>query len=376
MTPNTDNPGPPPKTPEQKEKWWKYLIPTKQFFFTPLIIDINILLFLLMVITSGKANSFIWPDSVTMLKWGAMEKTLILTNHEWWRLVTSVVGHFGIIHLAVNMYALLYIGLVLEPLLGKERYIASYLATGIISGLASLWWHNNSVGAGASGAIFGMYGVFFALLTTNLIEKSVRKPLFRSIGIFIVYNLAFGASVGVVDNAAHIGGLLSGMLIGYIIYASLKVLSIRNSIVTAVAIVLLSIAAAYITIPRLKPPVDVFAAYNNAMKNFSVHQEKAMYVYNLPKETPDSILLKLLQTEGLPNWIKCKNDVAQLDSIDLPAELQKSRERIDRYIDFRIKSANLQIARLKEGTHRYDTSLDSLQKEIDKLINESNDSTK
>src|SRR5580698_9586542 len=75
--------------------------------------------------------------------------------------------------------------------------------------------------AGASGAIFGMYGVFLALLTTNLIDKVRRTALLASIGIFVGYNLLYGTKSGV-DNAAHVGGLISGILIGYIFFPGLK----------------------------------------------------------------------------------------------------------------------------------------------------------
>lgn len=375
MTPNTDNPSAPPspETPVNKEKWWKILIPTKEFLFTPLLIDINIVLFLLMVITSGKAMSIISPEIDVLVKWGINVKYLTIGQHEWWRLFTCIFAHYGIIHLALNMYALLYIGIYLEPLLGKARYIASYLAAGTIASLASVWWHDNTASAGASGAIFGMYGVFLALLTTNLIEKSIRKPLLSSIGVFILYNLAFGSAVRGIDNAAHIGGLLSGIVIGYINYLSFKIPALKNNLVTAVLLILLGIGAAYVTLPRLTDPVG---NYMEVMKSFGKYEAIALKVYNLPKNTTDDEYLRRLQDESLPNWIKSKKEVAKLDGFNLPPELQQSTKMIGQYIDLRTRVVQLQIARLKEKTNQYDAELDQLNKKIEDLISKSGGSSK
>jgi rhomboid protease GluP len=92
--------------------------------------------------------------------------------------------------------------------------MTAFLATGVASSLTSLWWHDVTISAGASGAIFGLYGVFLALLRTNLLEKSMRGGLFISIFLFVAVNLIGGMKYQV-DNAAHIGGLISGIIMGY-----------------------------------------------------------------------------------------------------------------------------------------------------------------
>jgi len=103
----------------------------------------------------------------------------------------------------MNMYALLYISLLLEPHLGRTRFLTVYLLTGLTASLASLWWHNLTISAGASGAIFGMYGVFLSMHTTNLIEKSARKALLTSIAVFVGYNILNGLKPNSgIDNAA------------------------------------------------------------------------------------------------------------------------------------------------------------------------------
>ena len=152
------------------------LVPRQGYFITPIIMDINIAIFLLMVISGA---GFMKPDNSSLVAWGANYTPLTLGD-QWWRLITSTFVHVGIMHLLLNMYALVYVGLLLEPILGREKFAVVYLLTGIIASLTSLGWHDITLSAGASGAIFGMYGVFLAMLTTNLIEKSKRKPLLTS----------------------------------------------------------------------------------------------------------------------------------------------------------------------------------------------------
>jgi membrane associated rhomboid family serine protease len=182
------------------------------------IIAINVVVFILMAINGAgifDANAMVHID------WGSNYSTLTLSG-DWWRLITCVFIHFGIIHLVMNVYALYMAGVYLEPMLGKAKYVTAYLATGVFASLASLWWHSEGVNsAGASGAIFGLYGVFLALLFTNLIPKQTRSSLLQSIGVFVVFNLIYGTTAGV-DNAAHIGGLVSGLVIGFVFYPLLK----------------------------------------------------------------------------------------------------------------------------------------------------------
>ncbi len=207
---------PPATTSEKWGDFFSLFKPREGYFITPILVDLNIAIFILMVLSG--ANLF-QPSTQVLIKWGANIRSLTLDG-EWWRIITCCFIHIGLFHLLLNMYALLFIGVLLEPQLGRLRFASAYLLTGIMASLASLYWHTNTLSAGASGAIFGMYGVFLALLTTNLIEKTRRTSLLASIGIFVGYNLLYGAKAGI-DNAAHIGGLLSGIVIGYLYYPGL-----------------------------------------------------------------------------------------------------------------------------------------------------------
>lgn len=199
---------------EKNSSFISFFIPRKGYLATPLLIDFNILVFILMALFgAGILN----PSSLTLLKWGADFGPLTLTG-DWWRTVTCNFIHIGIFHLLMNMYAFMYIGFWLEDLIGPRRMLVSYLLTGVCSATFSLYIHPEIVSAGASGSIFGLYGIFLAYLLFHCIPRAQRKALLTSILIFVGYNLLYGLRAGI-DNAAHIGGLLGGFLLGLIYVA-------------------------------------------------------------------------------------------------------------------------------------------------------------
>jgi rhomboid protease GluP len=212
----------PPKTISQDyainlKEGWGALLPSKKYLVTPILIYINLFILLLMTLTGVNP---ITPTATALRNWGGNFGPMV-TDGQHWRLFTYMFLHGGLAHVAGNTFALLYIGLHLEPLLGKARYLAAYLLTGIIAGLASMLMHEHTVSVGASGAIFGLYGVFLSLLTARLIRGAQRQTLLRSLLFFVVYNLLMGLQ-GNTDNAAHVGGLVSGMLAGYAFMPELK----------------------------------------------------------------------------------------------------------------------------------------------------------
>lgn len=184
---------------------------------TSIIIAINILVFVIMVFAGLGFMTF---DAKDLYDWGADYRPAVLDG-QWWRLFTSTFLHGGIMHLALNMYGLLFVGIFLEPLAGRAKYITAYIVCGLFASITSVWWHPATVGVGASGAIFGLYGVYLALLTTNRVDGAIKKALLINTLIFVGFNL-FAGLAGGVDNAAHIGGLITGITIGYIYYFFLE----------------------------------------------------------------------------------------------------------------------------------------------------------
>ncbi len=191
----------------------RFAIPTP--VVTYVIIGINLAVYLMMCVSGA---SWIEPSALDALRWGADFGPLTLSG-EWWRLCTSMFVHFGIIHIGFNMWCLYDLGRALEFLMGRKAFAATYMASGLAGSIVSLWWHPMDVGAGASGAIFGIAGTFAAyvfLKRVALSPQSIKRTR-NSLAAFIIYNLAFGAAVGHIDNSAHVGGLIAGAILGAIV---------------------------------------------------------------------------------------------------------------------------------------------------------------
>ncbi len=184
-------------------------------FVTRAIIAIDVLIFLAMGISG---LSWTEPTYLELVRWGADFSPLTLSG-EWWRLFTSTFVHIGIIHIALNMWCLWSLGPVLERLMGWKAFLLTYVVCGIAGSEASLVWKPLGGGAGASGAIFGVAGAFFSFL---LLKKAPINPEFarrrlKSVAVFIFYNLFFGAVALRVNNAAHVGGLIAGLILGVVL---------------------------------------------------------------------------------------------------------------------------------------------------------------
>jgi rhomboid protease GluP len=195
----------------------QFLKPREGYFITPIFIDINIALFIAMIFSGMNPVNFQADD---LLNWGGNFRPYVLRG-EWWRLLTSVFLHGGLMHLVANMVGLGLLGVILEPVLGKRKYLLCYLATGLLASIASIYWHSQTVSVGASGAIFGLSGIFLALLLRKCFPPEFSKGFLTGILLFIGFNLVMGFTGGI-DNAAHIGGLLSGLVIGYVLSFKLQ----------------------------------------------------------------------------------------------------------------------------------------------------------
>jgi rhomboid protease GluP len=186
--------------------WGKYAV-------TAAIIDINILVFVMMVLSGVDISS---PSALDLMRWGA-DRRMETMGGDWWRLFTSMFVHSGLAHLFANCIGLIFAAILVETILGHKNYLLLYLLAGLGGSVASIWWHADSVSVGASGAIFGVYGAALALALLNAYPKNAKKWMLVIISVYIILNLLWGLTGGI-DNAAHIGGLLSGILITIVMY--------------------------------------------------------------------------------------------------------------------------------------------------------------
>jgi rhomboid protease GluP len=178
---------------------------------TTVLVGINVAVFVLMGLTGV---SIIEPNTQQLLKWGANFGPLSLGPQPW-RMLTSNYVHIGIIHIFFNMWCLLNLGALAERIFDRWTYVLVYTASGLAGSLASLWRHPLVIGAGASGAIFGLAGALIAALYLGKlpIPRDALRSTMKSLVLFAGYNLFFGLVPGI-DNTAHIGGLLGGAALG------------------------------------------------------------------------------------------------------------------------------------------------------------------
>src|SRR5206468_7390816 len=181
---------------------------TRRPRFTYIFLAINIVIFLLMSFAGGTTNES------TLLAFGVKSNAEI-DHGQYWRFVTPVFIHIGLLHLFFNSYALWMVGPQVEKLYGSERFVLLYVVTGVAGVFGSYFYHPQAISAGASGAIFGLFGV---LLVFGIRYRQSIPPFFkRAVGTgilpIILINLVIGFSVPAIDNAAHISGLLAGAVL-------------------------------------------------------------------------------------------------------------------------------------------------------------------
>ncbi|MDO6390712.1 rhomboid family intramembrane serine protease [Pontibacter sp. BT731] len=252
--------------------FWTLFVPQRHYFVTPILVNINIVIFVLLVLTGMHVLS---PEGEDLLNAGSNYGPYTLTG-EPWRLFTAMFLHIGIIHLLVNMYALASIGGALEPLVGRKQFITAYVLCGLAGSLASLWWDQQRNGAGASGAIFGMFGMFMTmvLLERRMTWAEKKGMVYNMLGV-IALNLVFGLQGGI-DNAAHTGGLVLGIAYGAVLMLRsgryfTQQYNLRGSIVT-VALLLVAFVGLYLQIPTEN------AKYLTMLDRFGERETAAMDV--------------------------------------------------------------------------------------------------
>ena len=190
---------------ESKSKIAEKIFSFKKPIITYSIIFICVLVFILMYVLGNGST-----DNYTLLLFGANLDALT-KNGDYYRLFTSMFLHIGIMHLLCNMYSLYIIGKEVENVFGKWKYLVIYILSGIAGSILSLAFNHNTICAGASGAIFGLLG---ALLYFGYYYRPyLGATLTRSIIPVIAINLIIGFLDSGIDNSAHIGGLVGGLLV-------------------------------------------------------------------------------------------------------------------------------------------------------------------
>ena len=183
---------------------------------TYIIIGINVVVFLLEAFFNG-FNVMDTTNNI-LIGLGAQDPTLVLQYHQYWRIFTAMFLHLSLLHVALNMLSLFFIGRVVEILYGPWRYLLIYLLGGIGGGLTALFIAPTAV-AGASGAIFGVFGALgmFYFLNRQTLGMYSRGAISNWV-FWLVLNLVWGFSAGgSISMTDHIGGLVTGLILGWLL---------------------------------------------------------------------------------------------------------------------------------------------------------------
>lgn len=180
-------------------------------WLTYVIIAANVIMYLL---TAFLSQNIFDSDTGVLVYLGAKYNPYIKAG-EYYRLITCMFLHGGLIHLAFNMYALNSIGPLVEKVYGKVKYIVIYFISGITSSLFSFLF-SAGISVGASGAIFGLLGA--VLIFAIIMKESIGKGFLRNIASVVAINLFIGFTMSNIDNFGHLGGLLGGAILGILLY--------------------------------------------------------------------------------------------------------------------------------------------------------------
>ncbi len=340
-------------------------LPQKGYTVTPILVIINILYFLTITILSVIYFRFILNanhgnvDSSTLaeqvknftLNLGVNHRSAVL-NGQYWRLITYQFIHGSTSHLFFNMYALIYLGLMIENKLGWQKFLFVYLLTGVCGGLVSLSFHQEAVMMGASGAIMGLYGAFLALIINKTFERKATQALLIStliVSALILINGAFGKRI---DNAAHIGGFIAGFVISYLLtFKTKKLLFVKDWIrytLTAMLVLVFSVA-----IISFSPKYQT-EEFRKLSAKFNYNLEYLNAVTNLKVNLPKDAKLKSLQEDGI---IPMKNNltiIREMNRLTLKEEDAKERDRKEKLGKASYRAVMLMYRDIKgDSTNKY-----------------------
>lgn len=353
-----------PMTAKNKIKNVFYLLlPQKNYMVTPILILMNCAYFmayivfaLLILASHGKINYVeysLWANS----------RELVLSG-QFWRLMTYQFVHASIFHIFFNMYALAYIGLMIEHKLGIKKYISIYLISGICGGLLSIAYHEAGYMMGASGAIMGLFGAFLALLFSKTFERNATKALLISTGFVVAIMLLNGLKQRV-DNAAHIGGLISGFIICYLLYNDKfwkwnLPLKLRYALVASLVLVF----AILVVQQTPKIQTDEFLTLE---KKYQQNWVKYNSIFNLPSKMSTGKKLTIVQKRGIDLWKENEELVKQMLALKLTKQQRFKAEFHAKVVEIQSKIVVLLYKECAESTKYYRREIRELTRELNNL---------
>jgi membrane associated rhomboid family serine protease/antitoxin component YwqK of YwqJK toxin-antitoxin module len=314
---------------------------------TVIIVGLNILFYGASYWVTGSTDEPNW--TFTLLQLGALFNPLALSD-EPWRIITSMFLHGHLLHLGLNQFALYWVGTSWERYFGWKKWVAIYFVTGFGAALATLWWNLFTIGVGASGAIFGMFGfIMMEMFIMNRHQQTSNGPLLLRFGIFLGINILLAEAFHA-DNSAHLGGLVCGMVIS----AGRRLFDRKSLRAEAILFGLLLIV--FFLLPRSQ------VNYYNAFQRVLAVEDSTRVVFN--KNMDDAYMVKEL--EGInTQWQSISKQVAAVSP--MINDLAHDTSVLRNYIRLNIQENEYRLKMLERESFVYLDSIEMLQMKADSL---------
>jgi rhomboid protease GluP len=252
------------------------------------------------------------------------------------------------------MWALLSVGFLVERLVGKGGFLVIYVFSGLMGSLASVWWNPSVVSAGASGAIFGVYGALVGTLLSGRlsIPPQALSQLRYSTLFFVGVNLFYGLSKEHINMAAHLGGLAAGFLGGLALSRplapeALAKRTITNSAVAALGVVLVGLGI--LAVPKSAAEVWNFMSSLDPMETKALDLHKSLIQRAKDQKISDAEMANVVEAEILPEWRSTHQRlVALVAQKHLPSKSQQFLTTLESYMKTREESWELMVQALRE----------------------------
>jgi rhomboid protease GluP len=327
------------------------------------LIGLNAAVWVVMV---GFGVDVLEPKAEALINWGG-NLGFLTSGGQWWRLLTATFIHAGILHLAFNLYFAWAIGRVCEQIFGAAAYALIYFGSGLIASLVSVAWQPGIVSVGASGALFGVFGAFlgFTIRRRGMLAPEFVNSVRRNALILIGINLVIGFAVPGIDVAAHIGGLVAGLGIGYAIAKlaekpvsskqEAQAVRVRAIGLTALATIVVLLAGA-LGVPRYENPLPV-------LDGVLERTNDVIHKYETTADVEDRITV--LERELIPTLRESEAELAQLDR--LPKQFREIVDTLQGVVALEIRAYEYELEGLRNNDHVALAEAQKLHREADEL---------
>jgi rhomboid protease GluP len=278
--------------------------------------------------------------------------------------------HIGVYPLVANIFGLYFIGIMVESILGKLKFLIAFICAGVLASLVSMLWIAEGVTAGASGAIFGLYGVLLAFSTTKYVNKRFPPVWLVGIAIYAAFNIYMGMKGGT-DNAENLGGFLSGICIGYLFYFFhfKKNVARAGGSRISIEVLLLTALLGFLYIKRFGK--DDSLRFEKAVMKLNQIELKAMtQMQQLQQAEDNNAAAKVLRDSALPEWKHFQQEIMKTDRYTLDESFNHKRKLLNEYAGLRVRQTELIYKSVNESTDKYNAEINLVSDRIDKIIDQ------